>query len=249
MPYLVGPDIYSRIFCADSEGSAKNAALLAAVTVIPLSFLMAGLGVLIHGQYPGLLPEAALPTALSELAPAGVKGLIVVGVLGAIMSSADTTLISASTILSINLVSPVFGIGQAGQLRLTRLFVVTVGILAWAIATFQEGIIASLLLAYTVFVGGVAVPTLASFWRGRLGITGAGAFWAVVAGGSLALLGGAGDGVLLQTLLGEEAVGLLGTLLGPEYASILPLVVSVVTLFVVSRFSARGEGDMPRNEI
>ena len=234
MPYLVGPDIYSRVLCARSEGNARKASLLAAVVVIPLSLLLATLGLLIHSLLPGLSPEAALPSALTALAPVGVKGLIVVGLLAAIMSSADTTLISASTILSLNVVGSLVGLDKSRQLRLTRLFVVVLGFLAWTIATFEQGVIASLLLAYTVFVGGVALPTLASFWRDSLRITAQGAFWAVVLGGATAILGEVRGGVLLQRLIGEGGIGVLEAVLGPEYGSILPLLVSALSLLGVS---------------
>ncbi|MCJ7630324.1 MAG: hypothetical protein MUO50_18270, partial [Longimicrobiales bacterium] len=234
MPYLVGPDIYSRILCARSEAAARSASLLAAMVVIPISVLLATLGLLIHSLLPGLSPEAALPSAISALAPVGVKGLVVVGVLAAIMSSADTTLISASTILSLNVVGPLLGVEGKGRLRLTRVFVVVLGCLAWGIATFQQGIIASLLLAYTVFVGGVALPTLASFWRDRLRVTATGAFWAVLLGGSTALLGELREGVFLLALIGEGGGRVLETLLGPQYGSILPLVVSALSLLGIS---------------
>jgi solute:Na+ symporter, SSS family len=74
LPYLVGPDIYSRVLCARDAGSARSAGLLAALLVIPLSFLLALLGLLIHARFPGLSPEAALPSALTHLAPAGLRG-------------------------------------------------------------------------------------------------------------------------------------------------------------------------------
>ncbi|MBT8397575.1 MAG: sodium:solute symporter family protein [Gemmatimonadetes bacterium] len=242
MPYLVGPDIYSRVLCAESEGSARSASLYAALAVIPLSLLLAVLGLLIHALFPGIAPEAALTTALAELAPVGVKGVIVIGVLGAIMSSADTTLISASTILSLNVLDPVFELGERGRLRLTRVLVVALGGLAWGIAAFQEGIISSLLVAYAVFVGGVALPTLASFWRDRLGVSPAGAFWAVVLGGSTAILGEVRGGSLVQSLIGSRAFGFLQRTLGPEHAAILPLIISALTLFLVSRmFPVRTE--------
>lgn len=238
MPYLVGPDIYSRVLCARDAASARSAALLAALFVLPLSFLLALLGLLIHAQFPGLSPEAALPSALAHLAPTGLRGLVVVGVLGAVMSSADTTLVSASTILSLNVVSPLRKLGQREQLRLTRVFVVLVGALAWALATFQQGIIPSLLLAYTVFVGGVALPTLASFWRTRLGVTARGAFWAVVVGGVTAVLGEFRGGALLGALVGEGGARTLEAVLGPAYESLLPLVLSALALILVSRLDS-----------
>ena len=235
LPYLVGPDIYSRVLCARSESSARRASLIAALFVIPLSLLLATLGLLIHSLFPGLAPESALPSALTTLAPSGVKGLIVVGVLGAIMSSADTTLISASTILSLNVATPLFGLEKPEQLRLTKALVVVLGVLAWGIAAFQEGIIASLLLAYTVFVGGIALPTLASFWRDRLGVTSGGAFWAVVLGGSTAVLGGVRDGELMTGVIGRGGTEFLTSIFGPGYGSILPLVVSAISLLLIRR--------------
>ena len=234
MPYLVGPDIYSRIFCARDSASARNATLLAALAVIPLSFLLATLGLLLFSLFPGLPPETAFPHALSELDPVGLKGAIVVGVLGAIMSSADTTLISASTILSLNVVTPLLQMQEDRRLLLTRWFVVILGAVAWGLASFQQGIISSLLLAYTVFVGGVALPTLGSFWRERLGLTSTGALWAVVLGGSTAVLGEFRDGALLTKITGKGGADFLGSVLGPEYGSLLPLLVSSCALLGVS---------------
>jgi len=250
LPYLVGPDIYSRVLCAESEGAARKASFVAALAVIPLSLLLALLGLLIHAQFPGIPAEEALPTALTGLAPAGLKGLIVVGVLGAIMSSADTTLISASTILALNVVTPLRGLGgrepsKARQLRLTRVFVVGLGVVAWGIASFQQGIISSLLLAYTVFVGGIALPTLASFWKERLGVTATGAFWSVLLGGSLAFLGGFRGGVILEGMLGARGSEWLEAVLGPEFRAILPLAVSALVLFGVSALS---KGEVEKRE-
>ncbi len=241
MPYLVGPDMYSRVLCARDSGAARRASLMAAGLVVPLSFLLALLGVLLLGRFPGLAPEGALPAALTALAPPGLRGLIVVGLLGAVMSSADTTLISASTILSLNVVGPWARLDKPQGLRLTRVFVVVVGIAAWGLAAFQQGIISSLLLAYTVFVGGVALPTLASFWKDRLGVSASGAFWAVVFGGGLAVLGEAGGGSVIRALLGETGSRILEEMLGPGYRSLLPLLVSALVLLVVRpRWTGKG---------
>jgi len=238
LPYLVGPDIYSRVLCTKDERTARNAALMAAVGVVPLSLLLALLGLLIHAHLPGLAPESALPTVLTEVVPTGLRGLVVVGILGAIMSSADTTLISASTILSLNVVTPLIGrwrreepeLSQVARLRLTRLFVVVVGIVAWMIAASRGGIISSLLLAYTVFVGGVVLPTLASFWRERLGVGPTAAMWAVIIGGASAVLAEVRGGAALGWLVGESGREWLAALLGPEYGSLLPILLSLLVL-------------------
>lgn len=233
LPYLVGPDIYARVLSARDERTARRAALASALFVAVIALLLALLGVLIRARFPGLAPERALPEAVVALAPVGVKGLVVAALLAAVMSAADSTLISAATILSRNVVAPLVNggpeggsrahLGPEGQLALTRVFVVLVGAVAWGIAAFQQGIIASLLLAYTVFVGGVVLPTLASFWRERLGVTPTGALWAVGLGGGLAVLGAVARGGIL----------------GPGYASLLPIGVSGLALVGGSRLGSR----------
>jgi SSS family solute:Na+ symporter len=235
LPYLVGPDIYSRVLCARNDRVARKAALTAAGIVVPVSFLLALTGVLVCGRLPDLLPEAALPTAVAHLVPVGLKGLVTAGFLGAIMSSADTALMSAATILSVNVVSPLGGFSQQAKLILTRVALVGIGGAAWVLAGLQQGIINSLLLAFTVFVGGLALPTLASFSPKHWKVTSSGAMWAVVCGGLVAVLGKVEDGLLLRRLLADQGDAFFSGALGPQYPSILPVAVSFVVMMVVSR--------------
>jgi SSS family solute:Na+ symporter len=239
LPYLVGPDIYSRVLCARDDRVARRAALFAAAVIIPVSFLLAVVGLMARIHFPDIAAEAALPVTVSELVPVGVKGLIVAGFLAAVMSSADTTLMSASTIISLNVASPLAHLSEAQQLKLTKLALIVVGILAWLVAGFQQGIISSLLLGYTVFVGGVVLPALGSFHRQRLGITPAGAMWAVIVGGSMAMLGGVRDGQILRAILGEGGDALVHRLLGPQYPAILPVILSLVVMLGLSRVTRR----------
>jgi SSS family solute:Na+ symporter len=237
LPYLAGPDIYSRVLCARDTAAARKAALTAAAAVVPISFLLAVLGMLIRARFPAIAAESALPTAVSQLVPAGLAGLVVAGFLAAVMSSADTTLISASTILSLNVFGAGDGLSRERQLRLTRLALVGVGGAAWAIAGLERGIITALLLGYTVFVGGVVFPTLASFLRGRARVTPRVAMAAVIVGGATAVLGAVQDGAVVAAVLGNGD-GLLTRLLGPRYPAILPVLLSLGIL-VLGTFTER----------
>ena len=237
LPYVVGPDIYSRILCARNDQVARRSALLAAMAVTPLSFLLAFFGVLARAQFPGIPPEAAFPETLGVLIPQGIKGLIVAGFLGAIMSSADTCLISASTILSLNVIRPFHGASKEEHLRITRRTLLVVGGTAWLIASLQQGIISSLLLGYAVFVGGVAFPTLASFYQKSLKITSTGALWAVVVGGTAAILGKIHGGTFAKGVLGAGGDAFFQHVLGPQYLSILPIILSLVAMAGVTRIT------------
>jgi len=237
LPYLVGPDIYSRVLCARDNRVARRSALLAGLVVIPLSFLLAFFGVLARAQFGGIPAETALPETLRILIPGGLKGLIVAGFLGAIMSSADTCLISASTILSLNVIGPLYGASKEQHLRVTRGALLAVGGTAWLVASLQQGIISSLLLGYTVFVGGVVFPTLASFYRERLKITSTGALWAILVGGTAAILGKIHGGTLVKAVLASGGEAFMKFILGPQYLSILPIILSLVAMVGVSRIT------------
>jgi Na+/proline symporter len=117
--------------------------------------------------------------------------------------------------------------------------VLGVGLGAGVIAAFQQGIISSLLLAYTIFVGGVVIPTLGSFYRSPLRITPAGAMSAVIVGGSVAILGRIDDGAVLRVVLGDTGDVLLGRLLGRGYPSILPIILSLIAMLTVSWTSGK----------
>jgi SSS family solute:Na+ symporter len=235
LPYLVGPDMYSRILCAKDHRVAKKSALLAAMAVIPLSFLLAVLGLLARAHFPDIAAEAALPKTLTTLMPMGLRGLIVAGFLGAIMSSADTCLISASTILTLNVVRPFYDSVQQRQLQITRAIVLLLGVAAWFIASRQQGIISSLLLGYKVFVGGVVIPTLATFFQKHLRLTSAGALWAIVMGGGIAILGNLQGGAPLKTVLTPHGQALLNQMLGAHYLSFLPIIVSILIVIGFSQ--------------
>ena len=237
LPFLVGPDLISRVLCARDAATAQRSVFVAAAAIFPIAFLLAVLGILIRARFPDLPPDGALAAAVHQLVPVGIRGLVVAGFLAAIMSSADTTLVTASTILSLNVVSRVRPLSESEQLVVTKLSLVIVGAVAWIVAGLQQGIIDALLLGYTIYVGGVVMPTVASFFRGRMEITSTGAMWAVIVGGGTAILGAVNDGDLLRSLVGAVGDSTLGGTLGPRYPSILPLVLSTLTLVFASRLS------------
>lgn len=189
--YLVGPDIYSRIFCARDEKIAKGATMAVSLTLIPFAFIITIIGMSARVLFPEINPEAAFPTMINHLFPIGLNGLIIAALLSAMMSSADTCLLTTSTILSVDIIKPLFrpDIPDRLLLLLTRLFIVLIGIFSLVIALTLKGVISSLLLGYTVYTSGIIFPILLGFYRDRLKLNREGAISAMVAGGGLALIG------------------------------------------------------------
>jgi solute:Na+ symporter, SSS family len=150
--FVVGPDIYSRIFCAKNEKTASKSVFIVALVLIPLSFLITYIGI-----YSSQAETSGIIDFASHLLPGWMYGLFLAALLSAVMSSADTTLLNSSIILG-ELVSG--NLNKFSSLKLTRLFVVILGILSIVIALFVTSIIEALLFALTLFSGAFTIPML-----------------------------------------------------------------------------------------
>lgn len=186
--YIVGPDIYSRLFCARDEKVARSSVLWAALIAIPVAFVVVLIGMGAKVLFPEIASEQAFPTVIENLLPVGVSGLVVAALLAAIMSSADTVLLTTSTILSQDIykrISP--DMSERKSLIVSRLGVVIIGVLALVVALELKGVISSLFLAYTVFTSGLVVPVVAGFYKDKLKVNSVGAIAAIIGGGGTAL--------------------------------------------------------------
>jgi SSS family solute:Na+ symporter len=186
--YLVGPDMYSRLFSAHSPREAKVSAAIAAVILIPTAFLITSLGIFARSLYPAAAPEQAIPLLLTGLLSPGTEGLVAAALLAAFMSSADTSLMTATSILTLDIyrkISP--DSSERKLMAVSRLSVLVIGVSALALAVSMPGIIKTLLIAYTVFTSGLLLPVIAGFYRDRLGLTPSGALAALVGGGLTAI--------------------------------------------------------------
>jgi len=177
--FVVGPDIYSRIFCARNEKIATRSIIIVAVALIPVSGILVFLGI-----FSGYSGETEIVRFASGILPGWFYGLFLAALLSAVMSSADTTLLTSSLILS-ELINQ--NLEGSRSLAITRVLIVTLGILSILISLFVTSILQSLLLALTFFSGAFVLPMLAGLLnipvvRKQLMI-------AIVSGGFIALAG------------------------------------------------------------
>lgn len=187
--FLVGPDIYTRIFCSRDRSVARKSILLSAVIMVPLAFAITFIGIAASIILPGIPPENAFPALVMKSLPIGLNGLVMAALLAAVMSSADTCLLTTSTVLSADVIKPLLGsrITDKNFLRLSRIMALIVGIAALLIALKIRGIISSLLLGYTIYSGGLIIPVLLGFYREKLNLNAWGAVISVISGGGLGL--------------------------------------------------------------
>ncbi len=188
LTYVVGPDMYSKLFSARNEHVARRSALLSAVIIIPfaLGITIIGMGTAVF--FPDISPEQAFPTLILNRFPVLFGGLVLAALVSATMSSADSCLISGSTILTLNIAKKLKpSLNDRSLLFVARISVVLLGILALLLALVLKGVISALLFAYTVYTGGVIVAVLAGFYRDKLKVTSAGALISIIGGGAAAV--------------------------------------------------------------
>jgi Na+/proline symporter len=174
--------------------------------------------------YPQIPSEQAFPQVISGVLSPALSGLILAALIAALMSSADTCLLSQGVILTEDILKRFRpSINERRTVLLTRLSLVGLGLLALAVALALKGVIASLLFAYTIFTCGLVVPVIAGFYQERLKVTWQGALAAMICGGAIGLIGK----IPIVDVPLKEDLGLIG------------FAVSAILLFAVSYFTRK----------
>jgi SSS family solute:Na+ symporter len=219
LAYVVGPDMYSRLFCAKDAGTARKSVFWTALLIIPVALGIIFIGMGASALYPDISPGQAFPVIIKEVLPPFLGGIVLAALLCAFMSSADTTLITAGTILSVDIVGKLKpGLDKQKLLVISRWSIVVMGLAALLLALYLQDIVDAILFAYTVYTGGVIIPVLAGFYRDKLKVTPAGAIAGIIGGGGAALI---------------------SKLFDIKYLDVISLGISAVLLFTVSFLETR----------
>ncbi len=187
--YVVGPDMYTRLFCAREGRIAQRSVLVTSLLVFLFAFVIALIGMSARVLAPHISAEQAFPQMIGEALPSGVGVVVLVALVAALMSSADTCLLSQSVILTEDILKRFRPIDERRTLLLARFSIVVLGLVAAGLAITLKGVISALLFAYTIFTCGLVAPVVAGFYKERLGVTTHGALAALIGGGGLGLLG------------------------------------------------------------
>ena len=182
--FVVGPDIYSRVFCAKDSKTAFQSVLAVAIILIPFAFILSYVGSYAATFHSGVQNSSALVNMTNVILPEWASGILVAALISAVLSTASTTLLTASMILS-----ELFNkdINNQKSFNHTKLFLVGVGILSMIISLKITSIVSSLLLALSFYSGAFIIPMAAALFdlpfNKRNGI------FAMLSGGILALTG------------------------------------------------------------
>lgn len=179
--FVVGPDIYSRIFCARNEKVARNSVLTVACVTALTAFILTWLGITSLSETTGssgfILPG-------TSFLPPWALGILAAALLSAVMSSADTTLLTSSTILTELATND---LDNPKSMRITRIFIIIIGAVSMLIALKVTSILNALLISLSFFSGAFIIPIVAGLAQWKVNKNNA--FAAILAGGALALAG------------------------------------------------------------
>lgn len=178
--YLVCPMLFGRMLSAKDEQSARLGGLIAAGGILLCAGLIVAVGLACKGLIPpDTVQDAVLTAVLAEVMPPWMHIVVSLALISAIVSSADSCLVTAATVLSFDLMgkrSPASG----------RVCVVVLGVAGAALSLWGKGILGFLLMAYDVYACGVVVPVFVGLvLLGRRKVDTRWACAAVVAGGAL----------------------------------------------------------------
>jgi len=182
--FVVGPDIYSRVFCAKDSKTAFRSVFIVAAILIPFGFVLSYVGIYAAMMHPGTEHSSALVDLANVFLPDWATGILVAALISAVLSTAATTLLTSSMILS-----EIFhkDINNVKSFRQTKLFIILIGVLSIIISLKVTSIVSSLLMALSFYSGAFIIPMMAALFNlpfnKRFSIT------AMLLGGTMALAG------------------------------------------------------------
>jgi SSS family solute:Na+ symporter len=182
LAFFVGMDSFSRCFAARNPAAARKGTLGAIVLILPLAVAATWLGLACAVLYPDQAGGSGiLTTFVIDAFPIGLKGLMVIAILSAIMSTADICILTASANYTRDIHQRYLrpDIGPRAMLRLGTLASLVAGLLAMLMAWKMRDIIDILQLGFTINAAGLFLPTIAAIYWDR--IPASAAFWSIAA--------------------------------------------------------------------
>lgn len=150
--YFICPMMFSRILSADSPANARKSSFLSGTGMLFFAFAITFVGLWARSSLPDLGGLDPLNAIARNHVPSALGMVLILGLLAAILSTADTVLITAAGILEHDIFK---GTRVAG----VRMWTVAVGAVGAGIALFQTDVIAMLMKTYNGYTAGL-VPAL-----------------------------------------------------------------------------------------
>jgi len=181
---FISPENHQRIYASKNPQVAKKAGIYSGIFFFVIVGLVLLIGIVGLFFYPNLEnPDYFFPKLAVEILPAWLGSILLAAVAAAVMSSADTALITASSIFITDFYNKDSRkkISEKKILKIARLSVIAIGAIAFVVA-FIFPTVADLVLFYNSLLASVALAPIifGLFWKRA---SKAGAFYGSLSGG------------------------------------------------------------------
>jgi SSS family solute:Na+ symporter len=218
--FMSGPEMVSRIYSAKDEKAGRNATLLSALFMGLFAFVPAIIGIIAFAAFPNIQGSSALSTVVFAHAPGWIAGIVCAAIIASTMSSADSNMLCASTIITKDLYQKYINpkIEDSKLIKITRISNVVIGLGAIIIALFQINIITLNIFSFMLRAAGPFAAFILGISLKRVSKH----------AGIVSILAGSGMGIYWQ--IAKEPFGILAIIAGSVTAIIVLLVFSAVEL-------------------
>lgn len=141
---VLATELVGRLLAARSDVVARRSSLMAGTMYVAIGSVPLVIGLFGPGLVPGLAdPEELLPRVARDLLPTFAYALFAGALISAILSTVDSTLLTASSLLSHNILVPLLQVSHEGRkVLLARGGVMVFGVVAYFLARHAEGVFA-----------------------------------------------------------------------------------------------------------
>ncbi|ASJ74726.1 sodium:solute symporter family transporter [Granulosicoccus antarcticus] len=221
---MIGQDIWQRIFTAKNEKVARNGSISAGLYSIGWGAAMGLCGILAFVLLPDLdSPQDALPALVMKVMPAGLSGLVLAALMSALMSTVSSTVLASATLISNDLLKPLFGFNEKKELAVSRCITALVSVLVIILSISIGDVFIALDTAYAYLSGCLFVPIMAAlFWKKATwqGAISSIIISAIIVSASLVSYGAAAAETVIFGLLSSAVVmGVVSLVMGGPKAS------------------------------
>lgn len=178
LSFFTAMDNYTRCFAAKSQQTARRGTLIAAALLVPLLVGTVWMGMTTQVLIPNMADTGDVLTRfVIEYFPIGLKGLLLVGILAALMSTADICILTASANATRDIyqryVNP--SVEPRRLLRMSMIASAVIGAGATLMAWLMQDVLRILLVAFTVNSAALFLPSVAMVYFKR--VSKSAAFW------------------------------------------------------------------------
>ena len=139
---VIATELVTRVIATRSPGTARRATLSAGALYIVVGLIPVFIGLVGLALVPSLADaEALVPSLALTLLPTALFTVFAGGLVSAILSTVNSTLLVASGLLSHNLIVPLLGLtSERSKVRVARGGVLLFGAIAYYLALHAEGV-------------------------------------------------------------------------------------------------------------